>query len=50
MKAGEHLKTVSDAYLHGAIRQLSASGDWPSRLRELRREAARRKSNRRRVC
>jgi len=43
----ELLKTVSEEYLHGAIRQLAASGDWPKRLWELRREAARRGSKRR---
>ena len=41
------LKTVSDEYLQGAIRQLTLSGEWPKRLWELRREASRRSSKRR---
>jgi hypothetical protein len=41
------LKTVSENYLNGSIRQLEASGDWPERLWELRSEIARRNSKRR---
>jgi hypothetical protein len=45
MSAAAMIRTFSDEALNGAIKSLSFSGDWPSRLRELLAEKAYRKAS-----
>lgn len=47
MSAIHSLKTLSDNALNGAIKQLSFSGDWPKRLRQLLVERDRRNGKKR---
>jgi hypothetical protein len=47
MSPEEIVCSYSDETLHGIVRQLSVSGDWPQRLRAVKRELQRRKSKRR---
>lgn len=47
MTTEEIVCSYSDETLHGIVRQLSVSGDWPQRLRVVQKELQRRRMKRR---